>query len=576
MAVLLGWLAGGPRSPTSNGNISGDLAAHQLDYWPLHDSAVRPVVVVPVTTHWPVAAAPRSAAGWLAKAFGGDWYETIHITPATLDVGNVVDTQVTELLVWNAYFQPRTLTAIDGIEEGMELEGPGDLPVTFGALEEQTWTISITRDGPGTIDAVLQWLFTGAPIARLRIIGDRVTEWPFRPDWSDGITERLAWLTDVLASPTAAEQRRAMRDLPRRSFELRFIVEGQERRLADLALAAWGARTWALPIWPDAQIMPLALAGGALSIACTTAGMDWRAGGLAMLIGSDAFTVESVEILSIAPGLLTLKRPLVANWPAGSLLCPARPAELVQQPRVVRKTDQLSIIDAVFAMAEACDWPAALPAQTYRGLPLFVERPDESEDLSHGWARLQLMLDNGSGLPRRTDTARVGLPVHAHTWMLLGRAEHSAWRSLLYGLRGRQRPMWLPTHADDLTLAVATPAEGLSIDVVACGLAKFIGSDVPAGRRDVRIELSNGTAVHCRVTGVEALAGGLERLTIQAAPGVTLQPAGVAPVHVTRMSWLQLCRLESDEVELLHVTDADGAARCGVVFRALRDELETA
>ncbi|MCA0240162.1 MAG: hypothetical protein LCI02_04825 [Proteobacteria bacterium] len=576
MAALNGWLARSPLGAYVNGHLTPDFEGFEVDYWPLHDATISRTSQASLITHWPVSMTPRALNGSLARGFVDDWYYRIHVRPAVLALGNIVSAQVVQVRVWNAWFVPRTLTAVSGVQEGLVLTPPHGIPTTYQPLQESVWQVTVERDGPSRIDASIAFSFTGVPAPPLRVTGGRVVEWPFRPDWSDGITERLAWKTDVLTSASAAEQRRALRGWPRRSFELRFIVEGRDRRVADLALAGWGASTWSLPIWPDAQVLAADLGAGALTLACATEGFDWRDGGLAMLIGEHALAVETVEIESIEPGGLTLKRPVVATWPAGTIVCPARMAELVQQPSVTRKTDQLSVVSGTFEVAEACDWPAALPVATYRGAPLFTERPDESEDLTHGWTRLQLMLDNGSGLPRRSDTAGVGLPVHAHAWTLMGRAEHSAWRSLLYGLMGRLQPMWLPTHADDLTLAAITPATGLALDVEACGLARFIGAAPPPGRRDLRIELSDGSAVHCAVTGVTELEGGLERLAISATPGVELRPAGAAGVHVTRMSWLQLCRLDSDELELVHITDGDGAARCTTVFRALRDEVELA
>lgn len=51
---------------------------------------------------------------------------------------------------------------------------------------------------------------------------DALPVWTISPDWSDGITETLEWLTGLLASPIGAEQRFGLRLTPRRSFEMTF------------------------------------------------------------------------------------------------------------------------------------------------------------------------------------------------------------------------------------------------------------------------------------------------------------------------------------------------------------------
>ncbi|MEN1720224.1 hypothetical protein AAIH56_35680, partial [Pseudomonas aeruginosa] len=96
--------------------------------------------------------------------------------------------------------------------------------------------------------------------------------------------------TNILQSESAVTQRRAMRLAPRREFEANMYAVDRERQLLDMTLFGWGARIWALPIWPDVQLLQEPLAAGSLNIPCGTAGLDFRDGGLAMLRGEDAFT----------------------------------------------------------------------------------------------------------------------------------------------------------------------------------------------------------------------------------------------------------------------------------------------
>lgn len=577
MAALDGWLGLSPQGGIVNANLTSALHQYALDNWPPHPALVTAMVDGVLATHWPVSIAPRSLDGWRAAGFVDDFYNRIHIRPSPLALGNVLETQTTNLTVWNAYFVPQTLTGISGIEEGILLAAPagvGGPPSVFAALQEQDWQISVTRDGPGRIDVLLSWLFAAAPTSTLRITGLRLVAWSFVPNWADGVLERLSWKTDVLTSGSGAEQRRALRLAPRRSFEAKALLEGRERALLDLTLAGWGARVWALPVWPDVQQLGAALALGAVSVPCSTSGRDFVAGGVAMLIGATAFDAETVEVLSVGTAALTLKRPTQRAWPAGTRLYPARSAQLAQQPTLHRLTDRLAELDFVHRLVDASDWPAAAAPTSYRGAPVFALKPDESEDLTTTWQRLLLELDNGTGSPALTDTADLGLPVQGHRWVLGARAEQAVWRSLVYGLRGRQGVVWLPTHADDLQLVATATNVASTIDVAAVGYTRFaVGRP---GRRDVRLELSDGTVLHRRITGGSEISADVERLAIDTAPGVLLQPAGTSGVHVMRISYLQLVRLDQDDIELQHVTDADGVATAQVVWRTLRDELELA
>ena len=78
-----------------------------------------------------------------------------------------------------------------------------------------------------------------------------ITPWSFdEPDWLNGVTERLLWKTDVLSSQTGIEQRRRLRNAPRRQIEAAFTLIGQTRRLYDNIMNNVGAsHTFNYPLW---------------------------------------------------------------------------------------------------------------------------------------------------------------------------------------------------------------------------------------------------------------------------------------------------------------------------------------
>jgi hypothetical protein len=252
-------------------------------------------------------------------------------------------------------------------------------------------------------------------------------------------------------------------------------------------------------------------------------GRDFTAGGLALLRGETAFDAEAIEIDTVSAARLTLKRPTQS------------------------------------------DWPETPPPLTYRGLPVHPARPDESHDLSSQFERLPNLLDNQTGRPAVTDRAGCPFAVKRHRWLLHARAEHSALRVFVYWLRGQQRAVWLPTHADDLTLVA--PASGTVLTVEYVGYARYVVGQL--GRRDIRIELSDGTMIHRRITGASEIDAGQEALQID-----TDLPRAIVPAEVERISYLAPMRLADDDVEIEHLTDIEGASTATLTFRSVRDELE--
>jgi hypothetical protein len=390
---------------------------------------------------------------------------------------------------------------------------------------------------------------------------DQPMPWPLVPDWSEGVTETLEWSTEVLRpSRSAAAQHRGLRDAPRRSFEWRSLAEGQERRLLDLLVAERRAAQWYLPIWPDAQVIGSAVAaGGAVAVPCVTTGRDFAVGAKALLYAS-ALLWEVVTVAAIAADQITAA--LASAWPAGTQLYPLRLARLAQAPEAEALAAERERRERVQAwLDEPANWPAAMPtAATYRTVPVLEWRPEWSDGPQSSGERTVEVLDNGQGLPQWADMLGRALRAQKATWLLYGRTEQAAWRALLHALRGRATPVWVPSWTTDLRLVSAVTAVATTLVVEWCGYTLY-GLAKP-GSRDIRIELGNGTALCRRVTAAAVSGGGAtETLTIDAALGVA-----VAVADVRQICFLRLATLASDTVQLEHLTDADGAARCTLAF----------
>ena len=566
MAVLSGYVSQRCQAVDRNPKLAAGLVdfSGEVDVaWPPHTH--RALSSASAVLQRKLALAnPRALLGYRSRSHSDEFYHRVHVSPSELALGNVASSQVTTVRVWNAYLRSVTLLSVDSDDEGVQITPPAQLPFALGGLQETDWLVNVTPDGPSVIDATVRWVMQ-VGVATLHITGNRIVPWGFVPDWSTGVTERLAWLTDVLASPRGGEQRRALRIAPRRTFEASILVEGRERAFFDLAQAGWGRRVWALPIWHDIQQLTADLAAGSLRINCQVTQREFRAGGLALLRGETAFDTEAVEVLAIDATGLQLKRPTQQRWPAGTALYPIRTARITEFDSQ-RLTDRLNRAQVSFDLAEATDWPAELPTVIYRGRPVFDARPDESEDLSIGYERLLQTLDAGTNMPAVTDTAGRNFGLQQHRWLLAGRAEHAAWRSFLYGLRGRAKSVWVPTHAQDLVLT--KPASGSLLTVERVGYARF-GVGVQ-GRRDIRIELVSGAVLYRRISGA-AEDGNNENLSLDSD-----LPSVINPEDVARISYMALCRQADDSVELVHLTDADGVARASITWRGVRDDLETA
>ncbi|WP_350316365.1 hypothetical protein OHK33_00010 [Pectobacterium aroidearum] len=394
-----------------------------------------------------------------------------------------------------------------------------------------------------------------------------VITWLAEPNWTGGVTETLEWKTDVLQSPTGAEQRIARRLSPRRTFEFSILLADNDRQRLENSLFHAGAARWAMPVFSDVYVLPNDVIAGTSFLALDTIGRDFSAGGKLLLKDGLAMNARSslIDIENVTSNGVNLSEPLAERWPAGAALYPVRHAVLTDPPDFTRYNTSLSAAQIRFRVDEHnafSDDIAALPR--YRQHPVLEPDSNWSESVTGQYLRLLLELDNGSGLIARTDTARRPFVMQAHNWMPFGRDEQAALRRLFYFLRGRQRAIWVASPNHDFY-----PVSGMNGNVIDVENAGFADFGIVPGRRDLRIRRTDGTCHYRRITAATVLSGAAERLLLD---GSALS---LALDDIESLSFITLCRQESDSVEWQHTTDGDGLASVSTTFRGVRDELES-
>jgi hypothetical protein len=562
MAIFPGTIAASGQAAAANPHLSADLDEFALENWPPHATTISVLGVDGYADARPVEVVSGAVSGSVAASFLQDWYYRVHIVPAVLDLGQLVSAQTRSVEVWNAFFEEHALGSIAGQNtDGITLAGPIPPPTAFGALESRLYTVVVDLAGPPTVDALYTFDFAFVDAA-LRILGVRVIGWPFAPDWSEPVLERLEWATDVIESWSGKEQRVRLRAHPRRGLEYRFLAGDDFARVTlEHLLLFWQARAYALPIWMDVERLRLAVAAGTTQIPVQTAGREFEVGGLVALI--DGLDTEFGEIETIAPDGLTVKTPLARDFPPGTKVAPARAARMEDALDLVYHTDTVVEARVRFRFEQGWAGAAAAEPDTYRGYPVLIDRTDWSEGLEARHARKLVELDYMTGRRIADDASGVSRVRRSHAWLLHGREAIGAFRAWASARAGRLNPVWLPSQQADFVVVAPIGASSASITVGARRYAATIGPGV--GRRDLMILLKDGGRFYRRVIGATDLGDGTEILALDAPLGFAVSPEDVA-----RVSFMVLARCEADAVELAHLTDALAAAR--LAFVSVRDD----
>lgn len=353
--------------------------------------------------------------------------------------------------------------------------------------------------------------------------------WPFPV--RAPIAEVLEWRTDVLVAE-AAEQRIALRPVPREVITYRHLLDAAGMaRAAELAragfLAEWLAPLWAMAVRMDGQLLATDTA-----IPVDTGLADWRAPGHAV-VAADGGEAQLVDVAAVLPDRLELAAPAGVSI-ANPIVAPIRRGILTELVGIERRRQGLGILTATFTLADGVDL-GAWPYPVHDGLDVLTDPAVLRQPLKDTLGQTVEYVDNGFG-------PIVAEPVLTHlqrrsTITLVDHGPAARWtrRRWLHALRGRQAAFWLPTWGRELVLQAPVAADDTSIAVAPLGdPAALVG-------RHVMIE--TGAGIFREITAAAWDALGV-RLTI-AAPGVGIPQE--TPVHL-----ITKVRLDADRVELAH------------------------
>ena len=548
-----------PEAVDSRALIAAPFAAEDIEGGITHGSRTESL---PLSTHHSTA-----LVGTLAPSFGpNDWYYRVHVLPPVFNLGNVVSDEIFTLSVWNGWLNAaRTLESIGEVNTtGLSLSGQAAPPLNFAINQQRNYTLEVATLGPPTIDGVYTFNFDDSEAGSVAINGSRITAWALTPDYSQPVVEKLAWKTDRMIAWDGSQQRRALRIAPRTNVSFQTPMTKLEKQYIENQLFAWGALSWALPIWWDGQYLPDGIAPGDVVVPCDTVDRDFVAGGLAILI-LNASTYEVLQITNFTTTQLNLTRIVVGTWPQGSKLYPVRAARLLASTRITRTHASYAALEPNFQIIEPRDWPPATGLPTYRGAPVLEDSPDTDETAEGSYEREQFIIDTDTGAIEVIDTAQIGFPTNSHNWFLQGKTSQANFRALLYMLKGAQGEIWVPSYEADLTLANDVLAGDTNLECQNSGFGLFAGT---LNREDIRIETYAGVVYYRRITGSVQDSPTTELVSINAALGVNVPMASVR-----RISFMVLSTLAGDEISIDHLTSVEGIALCSTAFRAVNHDI---
>jgi hypothetical protein len=392
--------------------------------------------------------------------------------------------------------------------------------------------------------------------------------WPFLPNWTEPVGERVEWLTDILVSESGAEQRRSLRIFPRQMMDFQLLVSGAERAYFDNFLTAFGSSRIYMPVWYHVAILEEQALQGAGALTIPNSG--FAVGNILFIFDSEVGTFELVEVQAVDSDTVSLIGTLTKNWSAGARVCPVGSGRLVEQPSIVLRSDRLSTTDIQFQFVDKPNQSDAAVLDysvvranaeidyVYNGFPVLTKVPEFATDPRRTYVRNIDLLDNEISLPIWVDETERSFTTLEIGRYLKGRVQHSDFMRFLQVLRGRAVPVWVPTFGQDLILTADVTAGADIIDVEFTGYTRTGG--IKPDRAHVMIE----TLTHHYFRQVLST----QEIGINERIRFTNTLPGIAATEIVRICFMSLMRLDHDSVEISHHADNTGLSQATLRFRS--------
>lgn len=468
--------------------------------------------------------------------------------PPQQDVGYVTDHEYVVLYLWNGTADDAVLTSITGDDGAEGIVWDTGTPAVVAACDSLRIVVDVTIDGPLVIDGNLTFASSCAAIL-FHLTGTRAphlsgdTGYLFMPhNWADGLDESLAWKTDVLIAFDRTEQRIQLRTHPRRTWDLQLLVSGAARRKLETWLGLRKTRRLFAPVWRDEGRLTAPVIAGESVLSIDDAQLyDYAASRwLAVYDAWDHFEIRTVT--GIGAGFVAVDSPFNEDWPAGSLVAPCRYGVALEQRSVTRFTEDAASWRIVFEALNESLMPAMASPEIYRSImvcPFVPSWSDAEETMANQWVRL----DNGTGVIEYDIQSIEPVLARNGKFVVIGRENIDLFLRFLFHCAGRLAPFWLAADGRGFELAAGAAAGDTSI--VIGSIAYEYALTGSQARSHVEMVTTGGTVIRRMITGVQTMPDGSEQLSLDGA-----LPVDISAASLNRCAWLELCRLDSDGIDL--------------------------
>lgn len=503
------------------------------------------------TSGQPIIRVPLYYNGEMMRTYFEDYYNRIWFIPSVVDFGPITANTSTTVYIWNSHLRPVSLNQIIPSDDPSVHVVDLNTPATIRPLGTLVFDVAVDGDGQPSINSETRFQFEPFEIKNLRVTGVRARLWDFMPSWKEGFEVTLEYRSDIITSRSGREQRRALRQLPRKSISFTTMAHDERFRRFVRHMSVWQQRSTVMPEFSRSVHTTAPLTSGQGSIAVDETPFWLRAGALVAIMTREMSILRTIS--GVVGNLVSFTSAISGEWPAGTRIFCAHGGRLSPSLQGSQVTNRTLMVNASFDVDPGSeDWPEPpAPDVTYRGREVMLKRPNWSSPLNPEFQATIEQVDYGVGRTATFTPVLFNDRVHKAEYLGIDREDVEDYVNFFRRQYGQVGEFFMPTFTEDLSMMKPSPEGGATMRIAGTGTA----DDYREGLvyRDLIIFLSDGTYLIRRIHDIYAVDDVVGKDTIiQVTENF---PVDLNPSTVRQICWLPLWRLISDGLTITFVSD---------------------
>ena len=501
--------------------------------------------------------AKRALAGNIERTFFDDYYNRIWLIPVVANLGAVTADSSFPFYIWNAYLVPITETSVvaTGSMDQVSVAGPPD-PFVFQPLRLQAYTLVVAGKGAAVINGNEVFTFSNGDTASLTVKGSRAFLWDYEfwPNWNDIVTVSYAFKTEIIPSRFNYEQRRGLRQTPRKTIEFTstFLDNDKKRKFRRLMQRGQNL-TFIMPEFPRRANLAADAAIGDNTIVVESV-PDWLVINCQIVLANYG-VAEVSQVQSITGTTLTLATQLANAYPNGAAVISGvvgRLDDKISGRLLASFASEHKVAFKGYPGEEgAAAFSAGVAGTLFDGREIMPWRPNWLRDPSLDIIWPVEEVDAEVGLTSRFPVIPFPSGVFKATFLNLTPAQQDAMRQFHQRMLGALGEFFVPTFENDL-------ADLRQIAPAGTNLLRIIGTDVYAMahsslvHKAVVARMNDGTLHPFKVQSVLEVDDTLGNDTL--IEFTTSLPVDIGGPDTSTIDWLFLSRFATDTLSIGYET----------------------